>query len=122
MNATQLIEAFDRELGKSFDLDLFDAGRGPDDAADTIEVAMDAWTLVIESWPDGHAFIALDDEPETDDPAELAAILNDVFASALEPLAAVDGETGGRISTLLLRSGDPLSEVFAQMLERGGGR
>ena len=118
MNTKELIEAFDRELGKSFDLDLFDAGSGLDDGEDRIEVAMDAWTLVIESWPDGHAFIALEDEPETDDPVELAAILSRVFAAALEPLAAVDRETGGRISTLLLRSGDPLSEVFSGMLRR----
>ena len=118
MTATELIEAFDRELGKSFDLDLFDAGRGLDGGDDTIEIAMDAWTLVIESWPDGHAFIALEDEPDTDDPVELAGILSRTFAAALAPLAAVDRQTDGRISTLLLRSGDPLSEVFAGMLRR----
>ena len=122
MNATELIEAFDRELGKTFDRDLFDAGSGLDDGGDTIEIAMDAWTLVIESWPDGHAFIALEDEPETDDPTELAAILGPIFAAALEPLAAVDRQTDGRVSTLLRRSGDPISELFAIMLERGGTR
>lgn len=118
MNATELIEAFDREFGKLFDLDLFDAGRGLDDESDAIEVAMDTWTLVIESWPDGHAFVALDEEPESDDPAALAALLSRMLSPALEPLSAVDRETGGRISTLLLRSGDPLSEVFAGMLRR----
>ena len=81
---------------------------------------MDTWTLVIESWPDGHAFVALDDEPDSDVPVVLTALLANVFAASLDPLAAVNDETGGRIATLLLRSGDPLSEVFAGMLRQDG--
>src|SRR6478609_2499465 len=116
MNRTELIELFGGEFGNVFDADLYDI----DVMDDTIQLAMDDWTLVIESWPDGHAFVALDDEPESDDPVMLTALLSKVFASSLDPLAAVNDETNGRIATLLLRSGDPLSEVFAGMLRQGG--
>ena len=116
MNRTELIELFGNEFGNVFDADLFDL----DIEDDTIQLAMDDWTLVIESWPDGHAFIALDDEPESDDPVKLTALLSKVFAASLDPLAAVNDETDGRIATLLLRSGDPLSEVFAGMLRQDG--
>ena len=114
MNATELIELFGGEFGAVFDADLFDI----DVKDDTIQLAMDDWTLVIESWPDGHAFVALDDEPESEDPVALTALLAGIFAASLDPLAAVNVETGGRIATLLLRSGDPLSEVLAGMLRR----
>src|SRR4051794_6970657 len=117
MNATELIELFGSEFGKVFDADLFDI----DVEDDTIQLAMDDWTLVIESWPDGHAFVALDDESESDDPVTLTVLLEKVFAAALDPLAAVNDNTGGRIFTLLLRSGDPLSEVLAGMLRRDLG-
>ena len=116
MNTTELIELFGREFGDVFDADLFDL----DVEDDTIQLAMDTWTLVIESWPDGHAFVALDDEPDSDDPVVLTTLLASVFAASLDPLAAVNDETGGRIATLLLRSGDPLSEVFAGMLRQDG--
>ncbi len=116
MNAKELIELIGSEFGKLFDIDLFDI----DIEDDTIQLAMDDWTLVIESWPDGHAFVALDDEPASDDPVVLTALLSKVFAASLDPLAAVNDETDGRIATLLLRSGDPLSEVFAGMLRQGG--
>jgi hypothetical protein len=114
MNRTELIELFGLEFGRVFDADLFDL----DVEDDTIQLAMDDWTLVIESWPDGHAFVALDDEPESDDPVVLTSLLLKLFAASLDPLAAVNDETDGRIATLLLRSGDPLSEVFAGMLRR----
>jgi hypothetical protein len=116
MNANELIELIGSEFGKLFDIDLFDI----DIEDDTIQLAMDDWTLVIESWPDGHAFVALDDEPTSDDPVVLTALLSKVFAASLDPLAAVNNQSDGRIATLLLRSGDPLSEVFAGMLRRGG--
>ena len=116
MNGTELIETIGREFGKLFDIDLFDI----DVEDDTIQLAMDHWTLVIESWPDGHAFVALDDEPESNDPVMLTALLSKVFAASLDPLATVNDETEGRIATLLLRSGDPLSEVFAGMLRQDG--
>ena len=116
MNHTELIELFGSEFGNVFDADLFDI----DVEDDTIQLAMDDWTLVIESWPDGHAFIALDDEPESDNPVVLTALLSKAFAASLDPLAAVNDETDGRIATLLLRSGDPLSEVFAGMLRQDG--
>ena len=49
----------------------------------------------------------------------LTALLSKVFAASLDPfLAAVNDETDGRIATLLLRSGYPLSEVFAGMLRQ----
>ena len=79
---------------------------------DAIDLAADSWTLHLE--PSGVTFLALDDEPEQEDPAVLrAAVANGVPAVDLERLAAV----APILHPFLAASPDPLTVALAAMLQ-----
>ncbi|MGI8476275.1 MAG: hypothetical protein ACR2OO_07905 [Thermomicrobiales bacterium] len=82
-----------------------------DDAVGTLDVACDDWTLHLERWPDGTAFLAIDDEPdEPDEPGDFAAARRAVMGDAVErALADVDRALDGALSRALAASGDPFS-------------
>jgi hypothetical protein len=92
----------------------------PGDAPGEVEAMTDDWTLHIERWPDGPAFLALDDEP--DDPAALGeAIIEVMSAPVVAALAAVDRDVAGALSTALRASADPLSLVLARIMGEDQG-
>jgi hypothetical protein len=94
--------------------DDFDVTPG---ALGELDVATDDWSLHIEGWPDGVAFLAIDDEP--DDPAQYTAARRAVMPAEVEQaLAAADREVGGALSRALAASGDPFSRAFCEVLPR----
>ena len=110
MDARELIDALDVALtnavGKDgFDLDL-------DEESGAIELATDEWTLVLENWPNGIGFLALDDDSDGGDASELATIIG----PALDGLHGVDIEADGAIAAALRRTSDPISNALATLL------
>lgn len=86
-----------------------------DDAGGTLDVACDDWTLHLERWPDGTAFLAIDDEP--DEPGDFAAARRAVMGDAVGlALAVVDRALDGALSRALAASGDPFSADLAAAL------
>jgi len=86
---------------------------------DAIEVQADEWTLHIGGWPIRLAFIALDDEPGTDE--ERAGALNAALGPQdLASLRDTDAGLDEQLSDALRASRDPLSVALAAIL-RGDG-
>lgn len=114
MNEAELIEALRTTLDPAIGADAYDLDLNEEGA---IELAADEWTLIIESWPTGIAFLALDDEPETGDSAELQRFLERLLGPVLPALAAA----GPEIVVSLHRSRDPLSIALAKLIDSTAG-
>jgi hypothetical protein len=86
-----------------------------EDAAGALEAMTDEWTLRIEGWPDGIAYLTIDDEPG--DVTEMRRARRAVMPVAVErALALADRELGGGLALALRASADPLSIDLAQAL------
>ncbi len=114
MDAEELIEELNDRFANALEEDAYDISLNEDDG--TIEVATDDWTLVIESWPAGIAYLALDDEPDTADPDALHAELTRMIGPARGPLTAVNASADGLLVAALIRARDPLSSGLAHVL------
>ena len=114
MDADELIEELSDALSTVLEEDAYDLSLNEDDGF--IELATDEWTLVLETWPAGIAYLAMDDEPESDDPAELRALMTNLIGPALRPLTAVNTASEGQLAAALTRTSDPLSNVLAGLL------
>jgi hypothetical protein len=109
-----LAEAIRTALLGAMDADDFDVAPG---AAGELDVSTDEWTLHVEGWPDGPAWLAIDDEP--DEPARYAAARRAVIPEAVEQaLAGTDYEVGGALSRALAASGDPFTLDLLDALRR----
>ena len=118
MDAERLITTLELALGGALADDDFDVLLGVDeDAPEAVEVTADAWTLHIERWPGGAAFIALESEPEGDDPAEGNVALRKALGAGIGAFAAVDDTLEGALTAALRASGDPLSARLAALLD-----
>jgi hypothetical protein len=105
----QLAAAFSAALRTVLDPDEFDVTPG---APGELDVATDDWTLHVEGWPNGVAWLAIDDEP--DDPAGYAAARRQVMSEGVErALAEADRAVGGALARALRASGDPFTTQFA---------
>lgn len=114
MDADELIEELSDTLAAVLEDDAYDLALNEDDG--TIELATDDWTLVLESWPAGIAYLALDDEPDTDDPERLRAEMTELIGPALRPLATLNASSEGQLAAALTRTRDPLSNALAGLL------
>jgi hypothetical protein len=117
MDADELVEELSDALSTVLDEDAYDLSMNEDDG--TVELATDDWTLVLETWPAGIAYLALDDEPETDDPAELQALMRQLIGPALRPLTTLNAATDGQLAAALTRTSDPLSNTLAGLVKSG---
>jgi hypothetical protein len=114
MDAEELIEELNDRFANTLDEDAYDISLSEDDG--TIEVATDDWTLVIESWPAGIAYLALDDEPDTTDPDQLRTAMARLIGAAAGPLTAANNAADGLLIAALIRTRDPLSNALAGVL------
>jgi len=118
LDANRLMTTLELALGAVLEEDAFDVLLGIDpDAPDAIEVTTDTWTLIIEGWPLGDAFIALDAEPDTDDVGEQNVALRTALGGAIAALASADDTVEGALTAALRASGDALSERLAALLD-----
>lgn len=117
MDADDLIEELNVALAAVLEDDAYDLTLNEDDG--TIELATDDWTLVLEAWPAGIAYLALDDEPDTSDPNELRARMIELIGPALRPLVNVNTSADGQVAAALTRTRDPLSNALAALLGAG---
>ena len=117
MDAHQLIDRLDTALEKALGEDEFDLGI--DEESGAIELATDEWTLVLEAWPDGIGFLALDDDPAPGSSAELLTAIELLIGPALAPIKDADAATGGGIAAALVRTFDPVSNALASLLQPG---
>jgi len=115
MDADELIDQLEPALIASLGDGGFDLER--DDESGAIELATDDWTLVLEAWPDGIGFLAIDDEPAAASEAELQKAITDLIGKAIAPLRAADQHTDGAIATALTRTSDPISNALAKLLK-----
>jgi hypothetical protein len=115
MDAEELIDQLEPALIAALGEDGFDLGL--DEDTGTIELATDDWTLVLEDWPVGIGFLAMDDEPSASSGAELSLAMKSLVGNALPPLRAADHYADGAISTALSRTSDPLSNSLAVLLK-----
>jgi hypothetical protein len=120
MDADELIEELSDTLSTVLEEDAYDLSIDEDDG--TVELATDDWTLVLETWPAGIGYLALDDEPETDDPAELQALMLQLIGPALRPLATLNTASDGQLAAALTRTSDPLSNALAGLLKDSSDR
>jgi hypothetical protein len=114
MNADDLIEELNETLAAVFEDDEYDLSLNEDDG--TIELATDDWTLVLETWPAGIAYLALDDEPDTAEPDKLRAEMIELIGPALRPLSTLNASSDGQLAAALKRTSDPLSNALAAVI------
>ena len=114
MDADELVEELNDLLSGALEDDAFDIALNEDDG--TIEIATDEWTLVLESWPAGIGYLAMDDEPDTSDPAELQTVMTTLIGPALRPLVTINASSDGLLAAALNRTTDPLSNALAGLL------
>lgn len=87
--------------------------------ADEFEVQGDDWTLHLEGWPLGIAWIALDEGPSSQ--AERLAALDAALGSTeLAAFRDADRRLQGALIAALADSGDGLSQSLAVVLGNGG--
>jgi hypothetical protein len=102
-----------QELLRVLNADDVDAFPGP--TGNEIDISTDTWTLHLEGWSDGIAWLALDSEP--DDPAEFELVRRKALSQKVEgALVAANGRLDGQLARALLVSGDPFSEDLARAL------
>jgi hypothetical protein len=114
MHAAELIDHLEPALTAALGDEGFDLEH--DEESGAIELATDDWTLVLEDWPSGIAFLALDDEPVAQTAADLHLALKALIGAALGPLAEANRATDGGLGTALKRTSDPLSNALAALL------
>ncbi|MGH2533110.1 MAG: hypothetical protein ACRDJW_12500 [Thermomicrobiales bacterium] len=89
-----------------------------EDETGALEAMSDQWTLWVEGWPGGVAFVTIDDEPADADAARMREARRRVMGVAVDrALAAVDRDIGGALAAALRSSGDPLSGDLALALD-----
>jgi hypothetical protein len=81
-----------------------------------VELATEDWSLVLEAWPAGIGFFAIDDEPDTEDPAALRSLLEGLLVDLLPVFASVNEWAGNGIAVALERTTDPLSNALAGLI------
>ena len=114
----ELEAALDAALRSVIDPEEFDIVRSP---AGELEVSTDDWTLHVEVWPDGLAWLAIDDEPE--DPARYTPVRRQVMSEAVDrALAEADRAVNGALTRALAASGDPFSLDFSAAIAAQGGQ
>jgi hypothetical protein len=107
-----LAAALTAALRTVLDPDEFDLAPG---AAGELDLSTDDWTLHVENWPAGVAWLAIDDEP--DDPSGYAAARRHVMNEEVErALAEADRAVGGTLTRALQASGDPFTVDFSAAL------
>lgn len=117
MDTDSLLEFLETNLVAALGENAFDLTM--DDDNGSIELATDDWTLVLESWPHGIGFLAVDDEPTAASEAELDAAIEAVIGAALRTLREAESESEGAIVTALTRTTDPMSNGLARLLRAG---
>ncbi|HKG27240.1 MAG TPA: hypothetical protein VKB09_16430 [Thermomicrobiales bacterium] len=111
----QLATALDTALRAVLDPEEYDVTRG---AAGELDLSTDDWTLHLEGWPTGPAWLAIDDEP--DDPSRYDAARRAVMSEAVErALAEADRAVDGALVRALQAGGDPFSIDLALALASG---
>ncbi|MEA2532044.1 MAG: hypothetical protein QOG89_3688 [Thermomicrobiales bacterium] len=108
----RLAAALNAALGSVLDTEEFDITPG---ASGELDVSTDDWTLHLEGWPNGVAWLAIDDEP--DDAAHYTAARRKLMSDAVErALAEADRAVEGALTRALAASGDPFTaELLAAM-------
>jgi hypothetical protein len=110
----RLAAALDAALRTVLDPDEFDVTPG---APGELDVSTDDWTLHVEQWPNGVAWLAIDDEP--DEPSGYTAARRRVMSGEVErALAEADRAMGGRLTRALQASGDSFTMGLANALSR----
>jgi hypothetical protein len=107
LDADAFVDLLTRHLHTALEADEFDLTLDPDTGE--IDLSTDDWTLKIERWPGGPAWLAIDDEP--DDPVDYRAARRAVMTEASErALAAANLELDGALSDTLVAGSDPFSQ------------
>lgn len=108
----RLAAALTAAMHTVLDPDEFDVTEG---APGELDLSTDDWTLHVEDWPNGPAWLAIDDEP--DDLAAYTAARRRVMSEAVErALAEADRAVDGALTRALRASGDPFTIQFATAL------
>jgi hypothetical protein len=108
----QLATALDTALRAVLDPEEYDISRG---AAGELDLSTDDWTIHLEGWPTGPAWLAIDDEP--DDSAQYEAARRAVMSEAVErALAEADRAVGGALGRALEATDDPFTSALAVSL------
>ncbi|MGH2561494.1 MAG: hypothetical protein ACRDJH_20710 [Thermomicrobiales bacterium] len=108
----ELTSALAAALSEVLEADEFDLVA---DETGALEAMTDTWTLRVEGWPGGIAYLTIDDEPAAAD--ELRAARRVAMSLDVErALAIADGAMGGALTVALRASGDPLSVDLAYAL------
>lgn len=116
---THLVEQLEAIFGMVLKEDLYDVVPEPDGEADVVELMMDDWTLHLADWPEGLAFLAIDEEP--DNAAGRALLLERTFyPRLLEAFSRFDAESAGALVGNLRATNDPISVEFAEMVQATG--
>lgn len=117
MDTDSLLDFLETNLVATLGENAFDLTL--DEDIGSIELATDDWTLVLESWPHGIGFLAVDDEPAAENEAALDEAIALLIGSALRPLREAESESEGAIVTALKRTTDPMSNGLARLLRAG---
>lgn len=83
-----------------------------------LELATEDWSLVLEAWPAGIGFFAVDDEPDDEDIAALQESLEVILGDVLPVIAGVNEWAENGIATALERTTDPLSNALAGLIKK----
>jgi hypothetical protein len=111
-NTDHIVATLTAALRTVLDLDEFDVTPG---TTGDLDVSTDDWTLHIENWPNGPAWLAIDDEP--DDPSAYTTARRQVMNEEVErALAEADRAVGGALTRALQASGDPFTTDSANAL------
>lgn len=82
---------------------------------DDVEIQANQWTVAMQGWPLTSAFLAVDDEPTSDD--EMGnAITTIVGPGDLAALRTINRQLDGQLGHALRQSMDPLSVRLAAVL------
>jgi hypothetical protein len=114
MDLRTISEAIETALSDALAEEDFNVTVDQDGGEATIEA--DEWTLQLASVEGAlTAFLAIDDEPESEDsyPAAIRAALGKGVEDAM---VEADQDLAGALATALIASGDPFSTAFAAML------
>jgi hypothetical protein len=113
MDLQQLAVSFTSALKEVLEEDEFDVVL---DSDGELNVSTDDWTIHVEDWPDGPAWIAIDEEPENeaDYPAALSKVASPEILAAL---AKIDSQADGGLVNALVTGGDPFSQTLVKRLE-----
>lgn len=82
-----------------------------------LELATEDWSLVLEAWPAGIGFFAADDEPDSENSAELQEALQMMLGDVVAVLASVNEWAENGIAAALERTTDPLSNALASLIK-----